>query len=137
LYQGKYNTSNKEIFAEVGLGENARFAVVLGRVFKFHPVFESIIVDLLLQLHNCRTCDDMWIVAFAEKVFDYNQLFIQRLTAIVKDRFSPMEADEETVLDILSRLKLIQYAGYYHDLSPYAKVAMDSYPYGGKFFSVF
>lgn len=125
-------------YGELGFPHNAKFAVILGRVFKYHPDFEEIIVNLLVKLeadyelsfcHLKNSCTPYFIIIYAEKVFELNQYFLNRISEHLHRHswnFTEIEIDR-----ILSRIRLLSYSKYYFEFSQFAEVALDSYPYGG------
>lgn len=136
-------SQRESLLQEAGLPVDCKFAVVLGRIFKFHPEFESILVNLLISFYDLANktirrantsslsfTSDYYLVVFAEKVIDYNRFFHLRIQERLQQHSRSFTLSEQII--ILQRLRIIQYTRFYHRLSPFAEVTLDSYPYGGK-----
>jgi hypothetical protein len=119
-----------QLFVEADLPSDAKFLVILGRLFKFHPEFLEMIADLLIFNSEDPDKERLFIVAYAEKTYQYNEDIMESLMKTLQLK-KPSFTDSE-VLEVLSHFKLLQYSEFYHSLSPFARGMLDSYPYGGK-----
>jgi hypothetical protein len=123
-------TRKDQLFLKAGLPSDAKFLVILGRLFKFHPEFLEMIADLLIFSAEDPDKEKLFIVAYAEKTYQYNEDIMESLMKTVQLK-KPSFTDSE-VLEVLNHFKLLQYSEFYHSLSPFARGMLDSYPYGGK-----
>jgi len=115
-------------------------AVSLGRLFKFHPDLLSLFVDVLWHVENqsrvhSLDVSNVFVVFFVEKLVDFNEIVMERLEQLVQVKLeqerSPTNNMQITATELLRHLKIVSYREYYHTLTPYARVVLDTYPYGG------
>lgn len=90
----------------------AQYCLVIGRVFKLHPVFDEAVRKILD--HN----PSVYIVFIFEKVAAWNHIVMQRLAVTFGS-------------DMMNRIRLGRYQRY-TDLIVHADVMLDTFPYGGK-----
>ena len=78
---------------------------------------------------------DIYIVFIAEKVYEYNHDLLARLSAFLLERDRVLTESQQR--DLLNRIKFI-HMDFYYSFLPYARVVLDTYPYGGNdtYFSV-
>lgn len=113
--------------------------MILGRLFKFHPTFDQVLVDLLIWFEENKI--DAHVILIAEKHRSwnnkiYNRLF-QRLLATYSARSAANLVNNNNteqlymaVLASLTRLHFISYSNYVPALLA-ASVVLDTFPYGG------
>jgi hypothetical protein len=72
------------------------------------------------------------IILIAEDVSEQNAIVYDRLLLALHQKLSSEEASAEDAVHIMQQhLKVVGY-GYYHTLLRSARVALDTFPYGGK-----
>jgi len=103
-----------------GLSENTNYAVILGRVFKLHPLFDEALFHILLSAPSAS------IVVIQESFLPWNTLFYDRLQSYFQQHTTPTQTAE-----LLSRIRFVN-LDYYTDVLLQASVTLDTFPYGGK-----
>lgn len=132
LLEGQFNEADRiRIFQELELPNDAKIAVVLGRLFKFHPSFEDLLIKLLIRIYESPESvrNSTYILCFAERLNDHNRIIFNRIEESLRNKYP--QYPDHAIRTILSKFRVIQYLRYYHNLSPHARIALDSYPYGG------
>ena len=137
------NFNRKDTLEKLGIAIDDKIAVVLGRLFKFHPEFDVAIVGILLATIDKNST----IVLILEDILEWNDIIYNRiksclvatlmnndLTTNILISGEGRVVEEYTILamDILFRhLRLVGYH-YYGEVLLVADVALDTFPYGGK-----
>jgi hypothetical protein len=116
---------------------HARVAVILGRLFKLHPDNLSLLMDTLGYIDSQYTQQKkinsaeaehgqppINIVLFVERLNEFNEIIYARLNELAVEK--GLDATR-----MMNYLKFASYRDYYHKITPYARVALDTYPYGG------
>jgi hypothetical protein len=62
------------MYGVLGLPLTASYAMILGRLFKFHPTFDVVLADILIGLG-----ENQYVLLIAEKVFDINDTIFNRI----------------------------------------------------------
>jgi predicted O-linked N-acetylglucosamine transferase (SPINDLY family) len=99
---------------DLGIPENSKFCSVIGRLFKFHPIFDEALFEILE-----RTPSNIYLVFIAEQVSEINKLLFDRLHN--STRFS---------VDLINRIKLVEFK-YYKEVLVKSECVLDTFPYGG------
>ncbi|KAJ1449155.1 hypothetical protein M885DRAFT_113548 [Pelagophyceae sp. CCMP2097] len=114
------DSSPKHISDFLPLEDDARLYVVLGRLFKLHPLFDDILVDLL-----SRDTEGV-VVLIGEPQRALNSRLWSRVSGAVKRAV----ADADLKDSVLRRIVFVDYWNYLHVLAN-AAVVLDTFPYGG------
>ena len=96
--------------------------MVLGRLFKLHPDFDVVIVNLLRYFASEDKTHTMYLVLVKEDLLSINERIFQRLSSLIA------EGERE---EAMSRLRFVNYASHYHLILSKARVVLDTFPYGG------
>jgi hypothetical protein len=139
LAQFLVETANDEArLLELGFTLDSDFCMVLGRLFKLHPEFDAVLVELIWSFHTERDAERVatdrspFIILIAEDLSELNAIVYDRLLLALHQKLSSEEASAEDAVHIMQQhLKVVGY-GYYHTLLRSARVALDTFPYGGK-----
>ena len=112
-----------------GIPEDASYVLVLGRLFKLHPVFDDIIINILLR--NTK----VYILLVRESVSSWNEIIWLRLKnkiefEILQNSTSYTSNNKWNTSAVLNRLRFIPY-DFYSDALLQAEVVLDTFPYGG------
>lgn len=107
-----------------GLTLDSKISLVIGRLFKIHPDFIAILVDLLLT-----TLDDpeIKLVFIAEKIHHYNS----HVHGLIKSRLAVLNVSDYDTYRCLKKVNYVHY-NHYFELLTVARVVLDTWPYGGK-----
>jgi hypothetical protein len=143
LAQFLADTANDEArLRELGFPLDSDFCMVLGRLFKLHPEFDAILVDLIWNFHTRgraggeRTDRSPFIVLIAGDLHELNDIVYERILLALQQKLSSEEVSAEDAVHIMQQhLKVVGY-GYYHTLLRSARVVLDTFPYGGKLSTV-
>lgn len=131
----------------LGLSLQDDLCMVLGRLFKVHPEFDAVLVELIWRFHteSKQRNDDgssatggPYIVLIAEDQYALNEIVYDRLLTAMgrllqRKAVGGREPEHSAVSAeaLLQRhLRLVGYS-YYHALLRSARVVLDTFPYGG------
>ena len=119
-------------------GEKHKHAVVLGRLFKIHPVFAAAVADILIATRNGSSDGSTVSVVFvSESVWEWNEAIFSNVATALRSRMMIGDIDKASadhssaVAACLARLRFAHYH-LYVDLLLSATVVLDTFPYGGK-----
>mgnify|MGYP003386909262 CR=1 FL=1 len=120
-----------------------QYVLVLGKLYKIHPIFIDAVVDLLLQSNPVHTPrnpneneNELYIVFIAEGISTWNQNIIDQLTDRLAGHTQILNLNLNTTRSILYIQHILTYIRFvnYHDyvtILTSATVVLDTYPYGG------
>jgi hypothetical protein len=111
----KEENSREKLLKSLAIPDNSKFCLVLGRLFKLHPIFDDTIKEIL-------TLNTLVYVVF---IFEKNVA----LNRAVFNRFN------DTIGPILSQRIRFSTMDWYSQLVKYATAALDTFPYGGMDYS--
>lgn len=117
----------RALLSGLGLPNDALLVSVLGRLFKIHPDFIDMLASLLLKMHSFDKEDRVFLVLFAERTFDFNQLLFDALSETIARK----SLNESMIAAVMRRVKLYHFGKFYHQLLPITRIVLDTYPYGG------
>eukprot|EP01041_Mallomonas_annulata_P002643 gene2643-5185_t len=103
-----------------GVSKGASYALVLGRLFKLHPDFDSVVVQILLQAPHA------YVLLIREAVSEWNEIIWNRIKQAVLN----IVEDVQSGGDVLRRIRFVPYE-LYSDALLQASVVLDTFPYGG------
>ena len=106
-----FQTERKNLLADFTMPTTAKYCLVIGRLFKLHPVFDDAVRRILLANPNT------YLVLIFEKVVAWNRIVVERL-------YTRLGAT------LLSRVRLGVF-DVYSKLLSHADVVLDTFPYGG------
>lgn len=109
---------------------DARFALVLGRLFKIHPEFIDTIAQLLVMLNNSNNNGIYYIVFVAEKIIDWNDAIYRQLKEAYKNINERQLLFHKTANAQPLKVRFI-HLSLYRQLVVSATVVLDTFPYGG------
>ncbi len=110
-------------------------ALVLGRLFKIHPDFIAMVVDILVSLEDTENC---FVVLVAENNLEYNNVNYKRLKQRLEllTASSSVSDDRRRVHKLMQKVRFVHFHQY-NALLSMARVVLDTYPYGGQSHKVF
>lgn len=111
-----------------GLTVDSKICLVIGRLFKIHPDFIAILVDLLLATVDDKTVQ---LVFVAEKIHHYNA----HIDGLIKSRLTALNVSPSMAYRCIEKVKYVHY-NHYFELVSMARVVLDTWPYGGMLLSV-
>lgn len=106
---------NNEFLLSIGLPKNCKYAAILGRLFKIHPLFLDACA-VLLSKHST-----FYIVLITESVWDWNEIVLRRWKKVMRAK---------NCLSCLSRIRFVDYVSY-TEVIHNARLMLDTFPYGG------
>lgn len=123
-------TAHHALLSTLELPMDAKIAVVLGRQFKMHPTFLRLLFSLLAHIQSIDAGAPMkhFIVLFVESVVDFNRIIAMQIENMLMDIFP---GNPTHIHQIMKHLRIFSFQHYFA-LSKIARVALDTYPYGGK-----
>lgn len=134
MVQFEMNEGSKEeteTWNSIGVPVNSKICLILGRLFKIHPLFNEALVDILL-----KTSENVYIVVISEKISYWNNIIYDRLYELMNDKLNIININNNNVnndiitQNLMKRLIFVNFNLYTIVLN-LATIVLDTFPYGG------
>lgn len=114
-----------------------KHAIVLGRLFKIHPMFTDTVAELLVRTPVGESGNEgdiesvlFSVVFISESVHEWNEEILQAIGKSVRAQLAMLQEPAARLDECLSRVKFVHYNFYVEALLS-ATMVLDTFPYGG------